>query len=131
MKHRLKAVTLVLALLLGSACTPEEIAWWQWYQRTPEGIEEIIHRKFGPLGLGSRFVEIARCESELKADAVNPKSGASGVLQIHPFWNKPWHSDPVAQYVGSHWHLRFDPNINVEMAYRIWESYGIDEWECA
>ncbi len=80
---------------------------------------------------------VAQCESgdnkdfkSIDMDAVSPTND-HGPFQINePTWNKPWHQDPVAQYVGHNWHNRFDPVTNTHMAYRIWEVYGWDMWAC-
>lgn len=73
---------------------------------------------------------VVGCESEWNTYAVNSSSGASGLFQIHPFWNKPGHADPVADYIGRNWHKRFDPTTNALMAKKIRDTYGWDEWVC-
>lgn len=108
----MRALTLVAAGLLLSACTPQEIVW---------------HAFPGEYEKASRVVA---CESEWNPNAVNPTSGASGLMQIHPFWAKPGHADPVADYIGRNWHRRFDPVINAAMGQKIRQKYGWNAWVC-
>lgn len=129
---RLKCLLAAAILALtGIGCTPEQVALWeQLVAERSADYEWMLRDKFEPLGAGDWVVRVAWCESDMDPNAVNPSSGASGLLQIHPFWNKPNHSDPVAQYIGANWHRRFEPAINIEMGYRIYTAYGPSHWEC-
>lgn len=79
---------------------------------------------------------VAACESgggsfeNINIYAVSPTND-HGMFQINATtWNKPWHSDPVAQWIGDHWHLRYDPVVNAIMAKKIRQSQGWDAWTC-
>lgn len=52
----------------------------------PTSVESAIRRAFPKDP--ARAVRIARCESRLNPTAVNPRSGASGLFQIHPMHRK-------------------------------------------
>lgn len=110
MKRIILAIFLTFSL---AACSPQE----------------IIATVFP--GEVTKAYRVVECESEWNQYAVNPTSGASGFFQIHPFWNKPGHPDPVADYIGRNWHRRFDPVQNVIMAKMIRDTpRGWGHWEC-
>jgi len=73
---------------------------------------------------------VVQCESGYDVNAVSPTND-HGLFQINgTTWNKPGHSDPVADWIGRHWHLRFDPEINAQMAKKIRDKYGWKMWSC-
>lgn len=102
---------LVGLLLIGSACTPHEVI----YHIFPNEID-TAHR-------------IVRCESNYDVNAVSPTND-HGLFQINAMWNKPGHSDEVADWIGRHWNLRYDPVYNALMAKMIRDKYGWDMWSC-
>jgi len=86
----LRVLALVLALLLvGSACTPEQEAWWFAREHEAE-IRGDPCPSLSPsivgAGLPLHFVWIVWRESRCQADAVNESSGTLGLTQIEPFW---------------------------------------------
>jgi len=71
------------------------------------------------------------CESGGNPNAVSATAD-HGLAQINePTWNKPGHHDPVADWIGRHWHAVYDPATNLEMARRIRAAYGWQMWSCA
>lgn len=98
---------------------------------------QAINEKF-PSSQWNTARRVAQCESgnghDFKSIDMDAKSPTNdhGAFQINETtWNKPYHSDPVAQYIGQNWHNVYDPVTNTEMAYRIWEAYGWRMWSCA
>lgn len=80
--------------------------------------------EWGPLAIEAgwlpeqwpRLSDIMYCESNCDPSAHNP-SGASGLLQIMPFW---YHGrDP------------YDPYTNLVMGAQIYEAQGWRAWSCA
>lgn len=58
---------------------------------------------------------VMACESNCRPEAHNA-SGASGLLQIMPFW---WHGrDP------------YDPWTNLQMGLEVWQASGWRAWSC-
>lgn len=75
--------------------------------------------------------QVMWCESRGDAGA-RSSTNDHGLLQINaPTWNRPGHSDPVAHFIGSHWHLIYDPWSNLVMAEKIRSKYGWRMWSCA
>ena len=73
---------------------------------------------------------VVRCESNYDAGAVS-STGDHGLFQINAAtWNKPGHADPVADWIGRHWHQRYDPATNALMAKMIRDRYGWRMWAC-
>ncbi len=71
------------------------------------------------------------CESKGDPNAVSPTDD-HGLAQIHaPTWNRPGHSDPVADWIGRHWAYVYDPAVNLQMAAKIRAAYGwASQWTC-
>ena len=70
------------------------------------------------------------CESGGNPNAVS-STNDHGLAQINETtWNKPGHHDPVADWIGRHWHSVYDPATNLEMARRIRAAYGWQMWSC-
>lgn len=112
MKRRLLTPILALALLFATACTPQQ------------AIAAIFPHET------AKATRVASCESELVPTAVSPTND-HGLFQINaPTWNKPWHPDPVAQWIGANWHKRYDPVTNAIMAKMIRDKYGWAQWTC-
>lgn len=83
------------------------------------GVEQwrgLVAAYFPPEAV-DRMLRIMACESGGDPGAHNP-SGASGLLQIMPFWQKAWPGD------------YFDPSTNVAVAYQIWLQQGYGAWVC-
>lgn len=116
MKKRLSKIKYILvigfaALLLG-ACTPQQ------------AIAMIFHDQ------QAKATAIAHCESRMNPNAVSPTND-HGLFQINATtWNKPGHSDPVADWIGRNWHKRYDPVTNTLMAHMIQQKYGWKMWSC-
>ena len=112
MKKIIAAVTLVLASLAMGACSPEGAI--------------AVHF---PSEIG-KATAIAQCESGMDPNAVS-STNDHGLFQINATtWNKPGHPDPVADYIGRHWHLRYDAYHNAHFAKLIRQKYGWDMWAC-
>lgn len=110
-KRKRTSALLVAALLFGSACTPHEVI----YHVFPNELQ-TAHR-------------VAECESRYDVNAVS-RTNDHGLFQINAIWNQPGHSDPVADWIGRHWHLRYDPVYNALMAKKIRDKYGWGMWSC-
>lgn len=85
-----------------------------------------IHERIATAWPGNdeRILRIARCESNLNPRAVNPSSGTTGVLQVHPIWRD------LAASMGYSWSdmKRVEPNVRVGWAVRERQGYGA--WVC-
>ena len=81
-----------------------------------------------------RVLRVMHCESKGNPNATNTNSNGTtdhGLMQINSHWYHPeGHSDPVSQYITANWHLRYDPDVNLEMARRIRVKYGWGQWAC-
>jgi hypothetical protein len=109
----MKRLALVVAALGLTACTPAQ------------AIDAVFHDD------RATAHRIARCESNYDPHAVS-HTGDHGLFQINAAtWNKPGHADPVADWIGRHWHRRYDPVINAVMARKIRDRYGWRMWACA
>lgn len=58
-------------------------------------------------------------ESAGNPSARNPSSGASGLLQVMPFW---------ADHFGVSRSSLFDPDTNVRIARKVWDAQGFGAW---
>lgn len=97
-------------------------------ERTPERIIEEVFA--GQVATAKR---VAWCESKFDtAPRRNPSpTNDWGLFQINATtWNKPNHPDPVAQFIGAHWHNVTDPWTNALMAKKIVDRYGWRMWSC-
>ncbi len=65
-----------------------------------------------------RMLRIMDCESSGVPTARHPRSGAAGLFQVMPFWQKTWPGDYT------------DPWTNASVAYQIWLSQGFGAWVC-
>lgn len=134
----------IITLMFASACTPAEIAVWEAVHDAPPSAQLTEHdilwiaiNETFPASQHATARRVATCESGDNESFTTIDMRASSPTNDHgPFqinatvWNKPWHSDPVAQYIGSNWQNVYDPIVNTEMAYRIWEKYGWGMWSC-
>lgn len=85
---------------------------------SPEGLVRVIADYFWPDWAVERMVRIAKCESGFVATAVNPRSGTTGIWQLHPLWQKPWPGDYK------------NPWTNGAVAYQVWLEQGFRAWAC-
>lgn len=152
MKKHLNKLRLVLisfiAIVSFAACTPAELAAWHaahassstpaqtWPSNEHDILWHAIHTKF-PSSQHRTAIRVATCESGTTSDFKSIDMRAvshtndHGAFQINATtWNKPYHSDPVARFIGQNWHRRYEPAMNAEMAYRIWARYGWRMWSC-
>lgn len=83
-----------------------------------EALVRTIAYYFWPDWAAERMVRIAACESRFIPTAVNGRSGAAGIWQIHPLWQRPWPGD------------YFDPWTNGAVAYQVWLVQGFSAWVC-
>ena len=68
---------------------------------------------------------VIQCESRWRADAINPVSGATGLLQLMRV-----HEARAAQ-MGYVWSDMLRPEPNVRVAIAIWEEQSWRPWVCA
>lgn len=75
---------------------------------------------FWPAEHVDRMLRILACETVPAGNpnSVNPDSGAAGLFQIMPQWQRTWPGD------------YFDPWTNVSVAYQIWLVQGYRAWVC-
>lgn len=85
---------------------------------TSEDVARTIVEHFWPAWAVDRMMRIAECESHYSPTAVNPTSGAAGIWQIMPGWQRTWPGDYQ------------DPWVNGAVAYQIWLVQGFDAWVC-
>lgn len=85
---------------------------------SPAGAEawRSLIAAYFPAGVVDNFVCLVWYESRGDPNAVNPSSGATGLLQIMPFWHERW--------PGNY----YDPNWNVTIARRIYDIQGLRAW---
>lgn len=69
-----------------------------------------------PAGVVDTMVCLISHESGGNPAAVNPTSGATGLLQVMPFWHQEWPGDYT------------DPAWNIEIARRIYNLQGLSAW---
>ena len=110
----------------GHSPFPEPVA--RWSDLVVEAMpDEQLHE----------VLAVIECESYGNPDAVNPSSGTTGLLQIHPGWLTGW-SDPIWA-VTSHDGLPVDladpwTNLTAARLIRAYESErGLEpwsNWEC-
>lgn len=116
---------------------PANAEWFEWKTSQVEvssdsidrgSIDSILRNVFGTEYRTA--LRVAKCESRLDPNAISDTND-HGLLQINATtWNKPWHSDPVAQYIGNNWHNVYDPYHNALMAKKIRDRYGWSKWSC-
>lgn len=94
------------------------------------GYRDLVERAFGAREANTAC-RVMWCESRGNPNAVSPTND-HGLLQINAgVWNKPHHSDPVAQFIGHHWGVVYDPWSNLVMAQKIQHHYGwAGQWSC-
>lgn len=69
---------------------------------------------------------VAWCESQHNPNAVNPRSGTSGLFQIHP----KYHRTAFTQVTGQPWEKVFDPFWNAVYAKHLYDRLGWQPWVC-
>lgn len=111
----MRRLALLAAALLLSACTPQQAIALHF------GHDPVLHRQAR---------SIAACESGWNPHAIS-RTGDHGLMQVNAAtWAKPGHPDPVADFIGRHWHQRYDPVMNAYMAKLIQQKYGWSMWSC-
>jgi uncharacterized protein YraI len=89
---------------------------------TGNSIVDIINAAAARYGQsGAVMLRVARCESGLNPNAVNRRSGASGLFQFLP---STWRTTPYAGYSV------FDPWANANAAGWMWSVGRRGEWVC-
>lgn len=81
------------------------------YVRHSYGVERwraLVSRYPWPV---EKVLSIMQCESKGDPNAYNPRSGATGLLQIL--------------------HGPFDPEANIALAFQMWQKRGFTPWVCA
>ncbi|HLI70003.1 MAG TPA: peptidoglycan-binding protein [Ktedonobacteraceae bacterium] len=84
---------------------------------TQAQIISIIKSVFGNNNLGNQAVSVARCESSLNPNAVNPSSDAEGLFQIIPSTWRAYGSGNI-----------FNPTDNSKAALKIYREQGHNSW---
>ena len=87
---------------------------------TTAGVEQwrSLVASIWPAEQVNNVLRVMACESGGNPNAVNPSSGAAGLMQVMPFW---WD-----HYGGD----RYDPVTNLTVAYWIWQQQGWGGWTC-
>lgn len=108
-----------LALTATPAPNPAPAPSYSPYSWEIEQWRPMVAFYWGKHGLGhvDRMLRIMRCESRGLPWAYN-RSGASGLFQIMPFWQRAWPGD------------YFNPWTNAAVAYQIWLTQGYAAWVC-
>ena len=121
MRPALAAAATVTAIALSAAaCTTPPWVQASIDQATAEGLPCPGHAAlFDLVGLPDHFHHVAERESNCDPAAVNPSSGATGLLQIMPFW---------ASSCGTTRHGLLDAFTNARCAVYIYERQGADAW---
>ena len=87
--------------------------------QSPPDLSEIVESYF-PYPHTTAAMKVMMCESSGNPDAVGDGGDSLGLFQIQPKW---WSDRKPA---GS----PFDPAVNIECAYNIWQEYGWKYWSC-
>ena len=125
-----------VALLACTACTPEQLAWWQTASTDDRTavVEHIVRDAAAEFGVdGDRLVRLGVCESGLRPDAKNPRSTARGVFQ---YLDRTWTSartrlydrgiDPAPYEEADVW----NPVAQARITANVISEGGASWWEC-
>lgn len=97
-------------------------------------VRAAISAAFGR-GLAPRMEAIARCETGGSYEPATDigAAGEVGILQIHPGWWTRWpsRSAPLVASMGYTRDDLFDPTVNAEVGFRIYQAQGLQAWTCA
>lgn len=111
MKKLLVVAAIALAVGIGvTACTPEEVSTTAIAQAFPEQ------------SLQQTAIAIAKCESNLQADAYNPNGGYTGLFQISPIHQS------LIQSMGYSWSDMTNPFANAKVARALYNQSGWSPW---
>jgi hypothetical protein len=119
--RRMAVVTAVLGiLLLGTACTPQQIAFWKAAHppAASGGCVDAMHQVFPPSTWGWAM-GIMKRESGFSPTAKNPRSTASGCFQLL--------SIHAHRFPGG-WANRFNALANCQAAYSLYREAGTSPW---
>lgn len=153
-------IIVIVLLLITTSCTPKERVLWDGLHGFNDGhthnficesnpndkycanntdhdrLWDAINLYF-PENQRHTARRVAVCESGVNRDfkSINlnavSRTGDHGAFQINArTWNKPTHHDATAQFIGQNWHNVYDPYVNVQMAYMIWQRGGWRAWSC-
>lgn len=115
------------ALLAVTACTPEQIAWWEGKVADAQAAGLPCPRA-APLvamfGLPEHFHVVMERESNCDPLAVNDSSGALGLTQIMPFWLRDLCPLGIACTEAD----LLDPIMNLEAAAHVYQVQGPEAW---
>ena len=92
-------------------------------------IEQVIADAFGRYGSGvvDQAIRVARCESELKPTARNPRSGAAGLFQLM----RQYHAEAFQRLTGVSFDAGWsDPYLNSLYAADLYGRKGWQPWVC-
>lgn len=92
----------------------------------PGTIEQKIRAVWGPKE-SKNALRVARCESGLDPDAIAYEKNGSisrGIFQINSVHEGTLYRKNETQKL-------FDPNFNIQIAYKLWKQQGWRPWSCA
>ena len=124
----MKRTIIAAVMLLCTACTPEQLAWWRDAEPDTRAavMEHIIRDAADEFGVDPDLaVAIARCESGLRAEAKNPTSSASGLFQqlAVPYW--PGRAAALGYPEDT---SPFDPTANARVSAWMMSTQGTSPW---
>lgn len=133
MKRIIAAILFSLSVM--ASCTPEQVQAFNELHPTHQEsvidhlkdtsvatggtIEQKIRAKWAGTGQEERAVRIAKCESGLNPHAKNNHSTATGIWQ---FLDRTWGDVGIAK--------TSNVDLQIEAAYRLWQSRGWQPWVC-
>lgn len=123
----MKRIIIAAVVLLCTACTPAEIAWWTAATQPERDavVEHIVREAAARWEVdGDLLVRIVRCESGMRPDAVNRTSGALGLGQHLPrYW--PARAEALG-WEPSQW---AEPYVNADVTAWMLATQGVRPWE--
>lgn len=117
---------LALVCLVLTGCTPAELATFTQLDGDSQHaiVEHVVRDAADRYGVDADlYVRIVECESGMRPDAVNRKSGALGLTQQLPqYWPRR------AEALGLDPALWFDPRVNAEVGAWMLATQGTAPW---
>jgi len=116
-----KILLLLIAAFALTACTPEEIAWWE-SEATPIGCHEAVDRYWPSSSQGWAHRIVDR-ESGGDPTAQNSHSSAAGCMQLVRVHAHRYDA------TGSSWSMRYDARANIRAALNLYLEQGTRPWQ--
>ena len=118
----MRRLTLVLIVLFTlTACTPDEVAFWQWWNTQPIGCHDAVDF-YWPTDSRAWAHRIVQRESGGDPAEQNPRSSAAGCFQLMRV--HAWRFDAT----GSSWAARYDARANTVAALHLYREQGSRPW---